>query len=1075
VTQSAGYYRFPTIHANRVVFVCEDDLWSVDLQDGLARRLTTNPGVALHPSLSPDGKLLAYTSRDEGSTEVYLMSALGGPSRRLTYLESNSRVIGWTPDGKRIIFSSNVRLPMARLSKVYTISPEGGDVEEIEVGFAVNISYGPNGGAVLGRNTNDLANWKRYRGGLTGDLWVDSDGDHNWRRLIQLEGNVAQPLWIGERIYFISDHAGVANIYSTTPQGEDLRQHSFHKRYYVRNISSDGRSIVYQSGGDLYRLELESQKNELIKIEFYSSQSQRKRRFVSAERYIQSFALHPKGQSTALITRGNTFSFSNWEGAVFHLDAQQNGRSRLVNWLHDGKRLAFINDSSGEEQLTIAHADASQATVSMADLEIGRAYNLRASPSHASVALSNHRHELMVIDLEQAQLRVLDQSNYGPISDFSWSPDGRWLAYNYPISNQLSIIKLYDLSNKSSHEITRPVMFDREPCFDPEGKYLYFLSNRNFEPVADSLQFDLNFPKSAKPYLITLQADLPSPFVAQAAKYSEEAAKEGSEKEQADTEVKKGPKEIQIDLEGIQDRVLAFPLPTDNYQRLRAIKGKLLYTVLPIVSTFEGSWMPGSFLDKSTLWAYDFESREPEQLIKAISYFELSLDATSLIYVTRDRLRVVRAGEKAGDKGDAPSRASGWLDLSRIKLALKPSDEWRQIFREAWRLQRDHFWSADMLGIDWLEVYQRYEPLLERINTRGELTDLLGEMQGELGTSHAYAFGGDNRPEPNYRLGHLGAEWRYDSERERYLFTKIVRGDVWDEGSGSPLARAGSQVQLGEALIAINGQRVGPDLRPEELLLNQANNEVLLTVEGLDAKQRSFSVKALPSDRAARYRDWVESNRHAVHKATDGKIGYLHIPDMDSGGYAEFYRGFLAELQRDGLIVDVRFNGGGYVSELLLEKLSHRRIGYFVPRWQAPTAYPSYSLAGPIVAITNEEAGSDGDIFSHGFKLLKIGPLIGKRTWGGVVGIHPRDILIDGGFTTQPELATWFSDVAWKVENYGTQPDIEVEYRPQDHRAGRDPQLERAIEEALSQLKANPVIAPNFAERPTLAIPKLEE
>lgn len=1075
MTQSAGYFRFPTIHANRVVFVCEDDLWGVDIGTSVARRLTTNPGVALHPALSPDGQLLAYTSRDEGSTEVYVMPALGGPAQRLTYLESNSRVIGWTPDGKRIIFSSNVKQPIARLSKVYTISPEGGDLDEIEVGLAVSISFGPKGGAVLGRNTNDLANWKRYRGGLTGDLWIDSEGDQNWRRLIQVEGNVAQPLWIGERIYFISDHAGVANIYSTTPHGKDLRQHSFHTRYYVRNISSDGKSIVYQCGGDLYRLELASQKDERIQIDFYSSQSQKKRRFVDPARHIQSFALHPKGKSSALITRGKTFSFSNWEGAVLQHDAQHNGRSRLVNWLHDGKRLVFINDSSGEEHLTIAHADASQASVSLPDLDIGRAYRLLPSPTQATLALSNHRHELLVVDLEQAQLRVLDQSKYGPISDFSWSPDGRWIAYNYVISNQLSVIKLYDLTNNTSHEVTRTVMFDREPCFDPEGKYLYFLSNRNFEPVADSLQFDFNFPKSVKPYLITLQAELPSPFVAQTAQSSEEASKDGPEKDQADSEAKQGPKETRIDLEGIQDRILAFPLPTDNYQRLSATKGKLLYTTFPILNSFESSWMPGSFASRSTLWAYDLESREPEQLSGGIGHFELSLDASTMIYVTRNQLRVVRAGDKPSDKGGAPSRATGWLDLDRIKLSLKPSDEWRQIFREAWRLQRDYFWSADMLGIDWLEVYKRYEPLLDRINTRNELADLVSEMQGELGTSHAYVFGGDNRPEPNYRLGHLGAEWRYDAERERYLFTHILRGDVWDEETGGPLARAGSQVQPGEALLAINGQLLGPDLRPEELLLNQADNEVLLTVEAQDGKQRSFSVKTLHSDRAARYRDWVEANRQAVHSATQGKIGYLHIPDMDSFGYAEFYRGFLAELQRDGLIVDVRFNGGGNVSELLLEKLSNRRIAYFVPRWQAPSAYPSYTLAGPIVALTNEYAGSDGDIFSHSFKLLKIGTLIGKRTWGGVVGINPRDSLIDGGLTTQPELATWFADVGWTLENYGTQPDIEVEYRPQDYQAGRDPQLERAIEEALSQLKANPVIVPNFIERPTRALPKIDE
>jgi tricorn protease len=501
----------------------------------------------------------------------------------------------------------------------------------------------------------------------------------------------------------------------------------------------------------------------------------------------------------------------------------------------------------------------------------------------------------------------------------------------------------------------------------------------------------------------------------------------------------------------------------------------VLFSSFPIEGAINNQWFTFSEPPaKGKIEVYDLAERSCEPLIEGITSFEISQDATRLIYRAGSRLRALKAGEKPKEDGP-PGRKSGWIDLRRIRVSIVPHAEWEQMYREAWRLQRDQFWTEDMSGVDWQTVYRRYLPLLSRVATRAEFSDLLWEMQGELGTSHAYEIGGDYRPEPRYDQGFLGADLHYDPETDSYRIGRIIQGDVWDEAAGSPLARPGVNIRPGDRLVALGGQRVGREIPPQALLVHQANTEVLLTIAPAAGEPRTLTVKTLRDERPARYRDWVESNRHRVHEATDGRVGYIHIPDMGARGYAEFHRGYLAEVVRDGLIVDVRFNGGGHVSQLLLEKLARRRVGYVVTRWGEPASYPSYALLGPMVALTNEAAGSDGDIFSHVFKLLGLGPLIGKRTWGGVVGISLRGRLADGAMATQPEFSFWFKDVGWRVENYGTDPDIEVDITPQDHVAGRDTQLERGLDEILRRLAEQPPERPDFSQRPRLTLPELPE
>jgi len=1083
-----GYVRFPTIHHDRIIFVSEDDLWLVSSEGGRAERLTAGVGEVSYPQFSPDGELLAFVGREEGPSEVYVMPSQGGVAQRLTFQSSSCRVTGWDSAGEAILYASNVGQALSAHNAIYAISPQGGQPSQIPVGIANAISYGPDGGVVIGRNTHEPARWKRYRGGTAGHLWCDPTGSGIFQRLLQLKGNIANPCWVGERIFFLSDHEGICNIYSCTPSGEDIRRHTDHNDFYARNLSSDGERLVYHAGADLYLFDPSTERVRQLDIVLPSLRTQRNRKFVSAGSYLDSYALHPKGYAVAMTTRGKAFTMGNWEGPVLQHGEPDGVRYRFLEWLNDGKRVVAIHDNTGRESLVVFNPEDASEPKTFVDIEFGRATDVAVSTTDDAVAIANHRNELIAVDLEDGSSRTIDRSDYGRIRGIAWSPDGRWLAYGFPSTSQKVAIKLCNLESGETHFVTEPLLHDISPAFDPEGKYLYFLGYRTFNPVYDNLQFDMSFPGGVKPYTITLQRDLRSPFIPEP-KVPEEKEKE-KEKEEASAEKKeeidtngsaetgeedkkedtKKPLSIVIDLEGIANRVLPFPVSEGKYTSIRGIKGKALFSSVPIEGTIHQpgeNHEPGGHIE-----SYDFDAHKTEFLIDGVSDFDVSRDSKTLIYRSRYRLRVLKAGDKAPkvEDGNRASRETGWLDLNRVKVSVQPSAEWKQMFAEAWRLQREHFWTEDMSGIDWEAIYAQYAPLVERVSSRSELSDLFWEIQGELGTSHAYEGGGEYRQRPHYSQGFLGVDWSYDVEHDRYRIARIVQGDPSDSKATSPLTSPGLNVHAGDAVLAINGQRVGSNRSPQELLVNQANNEIQLTIENAASNEtRGITVKALSSEQPARYREWVENNRHAVHEKSQGRVGYIHIPNMMGEGFAEFHRGYLVEFDYPGLLIDVRHNGGGHVSGLLLEKLARRRIGYDFPRWSQPAPYPEESPRGPMVALTDEFSGSDGDIFSHSFKLMGLGPLIGKRTWGGVIGINPQHSLVDGTRTTQPEYAFWFKDVGWNVENYGTDPDIEIDIAPQDFVNKVDPQLDRAIAEALRLIEEMPALEPKPEERPRKA------
>ncbi len=1081
-----GYMRFPTIYHDSIVFVAEDDLWLVESSGGRAERLTAGVAEVQSPCFSPDGKLLAFVGENEGPGEIYLMPDLGDEAQRLTFEAASCKITGWSPSGDAILFASNAGQFETRLYVLSGISPQGGLPELLPYGQANAIAFGPQGGVVLGRNVGEPARWKRYRGGKAGQLWCRLSEQDEFRYLIRLDGNLASPCWIGERIYFISDHEGIGNIYSCTPTGENLRRHTSHNDFYVRNLNSDGQRIVYHAGGDLYLFDPVEGKTRQVPITLPSNRTQRSRKFVSALPYLDTYTLHPQGYAVALTTRGKAFTMGNWEGSVVQHGEADGVRYRWLNWLNDGRRLIAVHDAGGREGLVIFKPDEETAPQTFPDLDLGRVLSAEVAPTEEKIALTNHRQELLVVDLESGEARVLDKSEHAPIGGVAWSPDSKWLAYSCKFTLQQTAIKLCKIESGETFFATQPALQDRSPAFDPEGKYLFFIGKRTFTVQHDSLHFNLSFQQAEKPYAIMLRRDLRSPFIAEpkAPTEKDESAKktsnggngnngtkasngEESEGKEALSNASEQSKsvEIVIDLEGITERAVPFPVAEGVYYGLYGIKGKVLFLSYDPekshISNLDNR-QPGGRIE-----CYDFETNKIEWSIDGINSFDLSRDTKTLIYNKARRLRVLKASEKPKDNSERVSRESGWLDLNRVKVSVQPAAEWKQMFAEAWRLQSEYFWTADMSGIDWTAIYEQYAPLVERIGSRAELSDLFGEIQGELGTSHTYEYWGDYRTHPYYAQGFLGVDWCYDAAYKRYRITHIVKGDSSTLSLTSPLNSPGLNVQVGDAILAINGQRLTPANPPQALLVNQAGQEIQLLVEAAGSQEtRAVTVRVLRSDRMARYRDWVEQNRALVHERSQGRLGYIHIPDMEVRGFAEFHRSYLIEYNAPGLIVDVRWNRGGYVSELLLEKLARRRIAYSFPRWQQPMPYPHESPCGPMVAITNEHAGSDGDKFSHSFKLMGLGPLIGTRTLGGVIGITIHHTLVDGTRTTQPEFANWFKDVGWNLENYGTEPDTEVEITPQDYLDQRDSQLEYAIEACLQLVESYPTLKPEPEERP---------
>lgn len=1069
MTQSAsvGYLRFPHIHGDVVAFTAEDDVWVAPLDGGRAWRVSADDVPVTHPRISPDGTHIAWTSTRDGAPEVHLAPLEGGPSRRLTHWGSHrTQVRGWTPEGQ-VLAVSPVGQASLRRSWAYAVPLDGGPAARLPYGPVGDVAFGPATVLLSAPMGREAAWWKRYRGGTAGKLWIDRDGDGEFVRLHQdLDGNLEHPSWAGDRLVLLSDHEGVGAVYSSLADGSDLRRHTGLEGFYARHAATDGTRVVYSSAGELWILDdLEGAEPRRLDIRLGGQRVDLQPHPISASRWFGAASPDHTARGSAISVRGTVHWITHRSGPARALAAEPGVRARLPRTFRaDGEEhVVWVTDAEGDDALEFAPATGTAPAAiprRLAAGQLGRVVGLAMAPDGSKAAVASHDGRVLLVERETGEVREVDRSEDGDCSGLVFSPDSAWLAWSHPGPSPLRQLKLANTADLSVTEAT-PLRFrDYSPAFTLDGKHLAFLSARSFDPVYDEHVFDLAFVGGSRPHLITLAATTPSPFGPQRHGRPFDAP---DKEETPDSE---GTPATRIDLEGLADRIVPFPVEAARYTTLRAAKDGVLWLRHPLRGVLGASRAtPDDPEPKTDLERYDLVQQRSEHLNGDADHFAVSGDGKRVLLWTDGKLKVVPSDRRAS--GDEDSDSNITVDLSRIRQTVDPAAEWRQMFDETGRLMRDNFWRADLGGVDWDAVLDRYRPVLDRVATHDDLVDLLWEVQGELGTSHAYVTPAGGWGSGDRRQGLLGADisrhedgtWRID---------RILPSETSDPDAQAPLAAPGVAVRAGDAIVAVGGRPVDPLTGPGPLLVGTAGKPVELTVSPSGGGDpRHTVVVPIADEEPLRYHAWVTDRRAYVHEKSGGRLGYLHVPDMVGSGWAQLHRDLRMEVAREGLVVDVRENRGGHTSQLVIEKLARRIVGWDMPRGMRPYSYPMDAPRGPVVAVANEFSGSDGDIVNAAIRALGIGPVVGTRTWGGVIGIDSRYHLVDGTLVTQPKYAFWLEGYGWGVENHGVDPDVEVVQAPQDHAAGRDVQLDEAVRIALAELAEHP------AKQPP-ALPELE-
>jgi tricorn protease len=1071
-----AYLRYPTIRGDRLVFVADDDLWIGSAQAGTAWRLGAERATIRTPKLSPDGERVAWCSDVAGHLEAWVADLDGGEPRRLTWWgDPATHVLGWRDDRTVVVVSATGQ-PFSWLTWAWAVSLDGGQPQRLDFGPISALSQAPGGGVILGtdQSLRGAASWKRYRGGTAAKVWIDADGSGSFRRFAaDLDGQIEDPQWWDGRVAFLSDHEGWGNVYSAAPDGSDLRRHSDHADAYARNADGDGTRLVYGCFGDLWILDsLDPDSTpRRLDIRLGSVRHGRIRYPLDVAGAVGRVAPDHSGRASALDVRGAAVWCTHRDGPARVLAPGGEVRARFTTPLGEA-HVVWVTDAEGEDALEIAELEAG-ATRRLAAGEVAQVVELAASPNGAWVATAGEDGAVRITDVAAGTTRELDRSRNDIASGLCFSPDSRWLAWAAagPRSDEAGLrqIKLADAAGAAVLEATPLRFHDREPAFTPDGRYLAFLSRRTFDPVYDQLRFDLSFPVATRPYLLRLAADTPGPLSPKPAggELPWETPGDGS-----DPPAHEAAGEVVVEPEGLASRLVELPVASGRLVDLRAVSGGLVWRSLPVAGELgEDRVEPFGKPVKGSLQRLDLASGRVETLAEEADGVEVSGDGRTLV-VRTDTTFHVQPADRKRKPDDNSRRAPFEIDLERVRITVEPAREWVQMFDEAARLMRRHYWVEDMAGIDWDAVVARYRPLAARVATRDELHDLIWELHGELATSHAYVRTDPADTPAAERMGHLGADLSRDSDGA-WRITRLPTAEQSVPGSHSPLEPVGAQV--GDVVESIDGRAVDPVTGPGPLLVGAARKVVEVGLRARNGDRRTEAVTLLADERPLRYHAWVAANRAAVRDRTGGRVGYLHVPDMMSPGWGELHRDLRVETSRDGLVCDFRGNRGGHTSELVLERLSSVVSAWDNPRGFDAITYPVDAPRGPMVALCDQYAGSDGDIVSMGFRQRRLGPLVGTRTWGGVVGIDLRYRLVDGTMVTQPTYAFWFEGgPGWTVENYGVDPDVEVAIAPHDWAAGRDPQLEKAIELVLTALREHgPKRPPSRDDRPDRSLPDL--
>ncbi|MDQ0795874.1 S41 family peptidase [Streptomyces sp. B1I3] len=1110
MSDDVAYLRFPHLHQDLLCFAAEDDLWVSPLapaghRPGRAWRLTVDRTRVSHPRFSPDGSRIAYTTWRTLDPEIHLAPVDGGPARRLTYWGStDARVCGWSPDpgdASQILAVSSHNQPFSYFSWAYSVPTDGSPGGKLPWGPVSDIAVADIDGKrrtllLTGKPPHEPAAWKRYRGGATGRLWL-----HGERLLPDIGGHLDAPMFVGRRIAFLSDHEGVGNLYSCLMDGTDLRRHTDHDAFYARHASSDGLRVVYQCAGDLWLVDdLESPDAVPRKLEVRLGGPRAGRRTyqVPAASHVDSLSVDETGRASAVSVRGSLYWLTHRDGPARTLHATPGVRVRLPEMLGSSGQVAYVTDADGDDAVEIAYlprASGDRRPRRLASGRLGRVHEMISDPEGERLAVASNDGRLLLLDTAEEgeePVAVLDESaeplvagkqpvtgecevtelirsTNGPVRDLAFSPDGAWLTWSHPgVGRSLRQIKLARISGPDAPlivDVTNGRFEDENPVFTGDGRYLAFLSWRGFDPVYDVHTGDLSFPLGCRPYLVPLSSATPSPFALLPDGRPAAGGLDPVDAAEGTT--------VTVEFEGLESRVTPFPVSASKYSALHPVSGGgLVWLRWPISGALGETFAnPADMSGRPTLEHFNIAKTRKTELVAHLDWFAVSGDGTRLVVMDDGELRAAPSNEP----GDSDSTV--YLDLRRILHDVDPAAEWRQAYGEAGRIIRSYFWEPDMCGIDWDGVLEQYRPLVERVASPDEFADLLREVLGELGTSHAYVSPARrNEGPPHYQraIGLLGAN--LVCRDGDWMVQRILPGDSSDSKARSPLA--GTGIREGSVLTHVDGRPVDPVAGPYPLLTAAGGTTVELTFRPAGGecggRSRRIAIVPLVDERPLRYQDWVAKRREVVRELSGGKCGYLHIPDMGGSGWAQFNRDLRLEVSRPALIVDVRGNAGGHISELVVEKLSRKILGWDLTRNAQAVSYASNAPRGPVVALADEATSSDGDMITAAFRLLKLGPVVGQRTWGGVVGMTGRHRLGDGTVITVPMNAAWFDTYGWSVENHGVEPDLEALRTPLDWAEGRHAVLDDAVRVALDLLTGHPASTPpTYATAPILRRPPL--